>query len=367
MILIDMGQTFYVRILHLISHNAVSGPEKNAIDLALGMDSRGHQVFVAGEGGNWMQESLSGTNCTWVEIPFKKIGLWKSVRRAVETVRQEQIDVVHVHLSRASIAGWIVGKLCQRPVVATVHVATTNKIFKLLARPPHRLVAVSGFLKQFLVSKGIPSSAISVIHVGSSLVPQPTSAGENALQFLTGERVITLVGKVSALKGSDLALDAFESLEADYPNLHLIFIGDDQNDFARQLRGRLKSTRVHFLGLQSELASFYLRSEFTILPTEIETFGMVVAESMLCARPVIGSNRGALPELITHGVTGLIIDRNVVSLETAMRTLLDDPVATTQIGQSAQQVAIAKFTLKPMLDQFESLYEDVIQRNPGTR
>ncbi len=364
MILNDMGQTFLVRILHLISHNAVSGPEKNAIDLALGMDSRGHQVFVAGEGGNWMQASLSGTNCTWVEIPFKKIGLWKSVRRAVETVRQEQVDVIHVHLSRASIVGWIVGKLCRLPVVATVHVATTNMIFKLLARPPHRLVAVSGFLKEFLASKGIPPSAINVIHIGSSLIPHPTSSGEKALLFLAGERVVTVVGKVSALKGSDIAVDAFENLETDYPNLHLLFIGDDQNDFAHQLRARLRSTRVHFLGLQSELASFYLRAEFTILPTEIETFGMVVTESMLCARPVIGSKRGALPELITDGVTGLLIDREVASLESAMRQLLDDPVATTQMGQSAQKVAVSKFTLKPMLDLFENLYEELIQRNP---
>jgi glycosyltransferase involved in cell wall biosynthesis len=358
-----MGQTFTVRVLHLISHNAVSGPEKNAIDLALGMDERGHDVFVAGEGGNWMQESLTGSRCRWVELPFKKLGFFKSVLRVYEVVRQEQIEIIHVHLSRASLVGWVVGKLCKVPVVATVHVATTNRVFKSLAKPPNHLIAVSAYLRDFLVGTGIPAQRVSVIHIGSRLTPTPTFAEEKALEFLAGERVVVMVGKVSSLKGSDIAVEAFENLENDYPNLHLVMVGEDQNEFARALKAKLKSSRIHFLGLHQNLASFYLRSEFSILPTEIETFGMVVTESMLCGRPVIGSNRGALPELIRDGETGLIVEREASALEAAMRKLLSDRDFTKKLGSNAQADAISRFTVKPMLDRVENLYESIVKQN----
>ncbi len=343
--------------MHLVSHNAVSGPEINALDLAVGLAARDHQVWVAGPGGNWMEETVQKSNAHWINLPFKRLGLVRSVLKVLEAVRAHQIDIVHVHLSRASYAGWIASWFCKIPVVASVHVATRNRLFKFLAKPPHRLIAVSHYLKDFLVKTGIDDARIEVIHIGSRMVARPTTEGEMVLGFLTGDRVISLVGKVSELKGHHLAVEAFESLASDFPDVHLLFVGDDTNEFARHLRTVIQSPRIHFLGLQAELSSFYLKSEFTILPTEIETFGMVVTESMLCGRPVIGSNRGALPELIQNEHTGLIVERDAKSFELAMRRLLSDPTATAEMGQTAKLYAHDHFSLEPMINAVEKVYK----------
>ena len=84
-----------------------------------------------------------------------------------------------------------------------------------------------------------------------------------------------------------------------------------------------------------------------------EPFGLSVVEALACGTPVIASNRGSMPELIDHGVTGFLVD----SVDAAVEAI--DRVG--EIDRAACRAAVAaRFTVDRMADRYLDLYRSVL-------
>lgn len=121
------------------------------------------------------------------------------------------------------------------------------------------------------------------------------------------ERKINLlfVGRFDPQKGLDILLNAFNACKRD--DLHLTVIGD--NVVGGGIKIEKKNTnRITFLGwvAHEKLASYYVACDAVIMPSRWEAFGLVAIEAMKYGKPVIASNKGALPEIVKDGVNGLI-------------------------------------------------------------
>lgn len=82
---------------------------------------------------------------------------------------------------------------------------------------------------------------------------------------------------------------------------------------------------VHFDVAPETLRDLYSRAFAVVFVPYMEPFGLVVPEAMACGTPVIGVREGGVREIITHEVTGLLVDRTPVDIAAAIMRLQDDP------------------------------------------
>jgi glycosyltransferase involved in cell wall biosynthesis len=102
---------------------------------------------------------------------------------------------------------------------------------------------------------------------------------------------------------------------------------------------------------------------FGVMPSRWpEPLGTVVCEAMSCGRAVIGTDHGGHPDLITHGVNGLLVPPgDVVALADAMRLLLEEPAERHRLGTAARVVG-RRFAADQAVERFEDLYRDALAR-----
>ena len=156
------------------------------------------------------------------------------------------------------------------------------------------------------------------------------------------------LGRLSPEKGFDLAISAFAELADDFPRLRLTIAGDGRlaNELHQQADKLQSRDRIDFLGLVQPDSVWELinRSTILLVPSHKEGMPLVAIQAMLMERPVVATRVGGVPEAISDGRTGLLVERNDVrALAAAIRSLLCDLDRARTLGQNARPVALAKF------------------------
>ncbi len=140
----------------------------------------------------------------------------------------------------------------------------------------------------------------------------------------TGSLLI-YVGRLSAEKQIERIKPVLETI----PDASLALVGD--GPYRNQLEKIFKNTKTNFIGYLSgeELASAYASGDIFLFPSSTETLGLVLLEAMAAGCPVIGANKGGIPDIINDGINGCLYDpdqedNGKESLIAATRKILQD-------------------------------------------
>ena len=123
--------------------------------------------------------------------------------------------------------------------------------------------------------------------------------------------------------------------------------------------------QVTFLGWvpNSDLPPYYRAAAISVIPSLEEGFGIPAAEAMGCETPVVATDAGGLPEVVEHGVTGLIVPRgDSAALADAMGTLLADAARRAAMGRAGRERALRLFDWDRTAEQFEQIYASMLAR-----
>jgi len=229
------------------------------------------------------------------------------------------------------------------PHVITVHDATPHPGLKhfasslwerMSARRASRCVVMSQQFVASLTERGIPAERIDVIPHGIfsfyGTQQQERYAGENAI------RSILFFGRITAYKGLEVLLQAFEVIERRRKNVRLYVVGDgDLKPYARLLE-RISNVRVVNRWVDdAEVAPFFQQATIAVLPYTTASQSGVIPLAASFRVPVIATTVGALPDQIRTGETGLLVSPNSVSeLVEAMESLLDRPDLAARMGDN---------------------------------
>jgi glycosyltransferase involved in cell wall biosynthesis len=101
-----------------------------------------------------------------------------------------------------------------------------------------------------------------------------------------------------------------------------------------------------------------------LMPSEMESFGLVALEAMACEVPTIGTLVGGVPEVITNGETGLLFDvGDVDAMAAGAISLLTDPTRRAAMGRAGRRDAQQRFCSTRIVPMYEKYYEDVLGRS----
>ncbi|MEN3002311.1 MAG: glycosyltransferase [Armatimonadota bacterium] len=175
--------------------------------------------------------------------------------------------------------------------------------------------------------------------------------------------VITHVGRFVEVKNHALLVSAFARLQSPTP-LYLLLVGGGELEKAvrQQVVDLGLGERVRFLGVRADVPDILNASDVFALSSKWEGNPMSVQEAMASGLPVVSTAVGGVPELVQEGVTGLLVppdDPN--ALAHALQTLVDQPEQRRQMGESARHHACQHFDIRRTVQQYEALYEHLLQ------
>lgn len=152
-------------------------------------------------------------------------------------------------------------------------------------------------------------------------------------------------GRLVTDKGIGELVEAFAGVIKKYPKATLAIVGDgpERTKFKEQAKN---IPGVTFYGHQENPLEYLAKSKIFILPTYHEAFGVAVVEACMEQKPIIASNIGGIPEIITHNKSGLLIPiKDTDALYDAMIELYENPSLQKKLATNARKTYLEKFKL----------------------
>lgn len=251
-----------------------------------------------------------------------------TLAKLIRLIRKERIQVLHLTDFGASTFGRLAGSFTRTPAIVQVishHSEYTARGFppyvelayRALAPFTSRALAISPSVKEFSVRHmGFAPDDVEVLYYPlpshSFAEPSPGSVTElrERLGIATGDPVIGAVTRFHPVKGINFLVDAFARLSRSYPRARLILVGrgPEEERLRRQVRELGIDQQVVFTGFQRDVQRFVKLFHVSVVPSLEEGFGLVALESLALGVPVVASRLGGLPEVVTHGKTGLLVE-----------------------------------------------------------
>ena len=164
-----------------------------------------------------------------------------------------------------------------------------------------------------------------------------------------GKRLV-FVGRLAAVKGVPVVLEALAKVRETHPDASLTLVGDGSE--RPQIEARIAELglddAVHLTGYlsQSGVAEELAGSDIFVLPSFAEGVPVVLMEAMATGLPVVATRIAGIPELVEHGVNGHVVaPGDAEALAGALSELLDDPEARAAMGAHGRAKVAAEFTI----------------------
>jgi glycosyltransferase involved in cell wall biosynthesis len=187
-----------------------------------------------------------------------------------------------------------------------------------------------------------------VVHNG---VRSPSSAAAPLAEVVPGAKRLVVVGRLTPRKGQDLAISATALVRQAGFDARLTLVGDGYPGYEGLVAGLHALADSEGISDVTEFAGFqdpvpYLTAaDLVLVPSRVESFGLVAAEALLLGRPVVAARIGGLPEVIRDGVTGVLVDPDdPQALADAVVALLSDPSAARALGDAGLADARERFS-----------------------
>lgn len=166
---------------------------------------------------------------------------------------------------------------------------------------------------------------------------------------------ILCVGRLVPSKGQLVLIQAFEKLIRKGKNiyLHIVGGGPDKKILEEEAISRNLQKKIHFTGPVNpgEISEYYQFADIMALPSFAEGLPVVLMEAMAMEVPCIASCINGVPELIRHGVDGLLIaPSDVDQLAQTLELLVDDPDFRRKLGRAGRERILDKYLLEKNID-----------------
>ena len=283
----------------------------------------------------------AGIEVVWVG---QRSGRLARLARVIREVRRRPVDVVQAGHAMANLYAVGAGLVLRRPSIGALRttpervLADLGRLGGLALRSPRRLAGNSRANLDAAVSAGVDPQRIRYLpnvidleHFAPTAVPDD-------------DRVdVVFVGRLGSEKRIDVLLAALHLLRGRGIEASTVIVGSGPDDARLQARAADLDLHdlVRFVGFEPEPSPWYHRGRLLVLPSEREGTPNVVLEAMACARPVVATAVGSVPELVQDHRTGCLVPvGDPEALADAIAFVLEDPERAEAMG-GAGRVAVA--------------------------
>ncbi|MCX8118180.1 MAG: glycosyltransferase family 4 protein [Desulfobacterota bacterium] len=382
-----------MKILHLFSDWKWTGPSEPILNLCKALERRGHEVILAYRRPpvpvedslerRVRENGIFATDKFHLNRPLRLYS-FRSIRDNLSDVfdltdylRSEKIEVLNVHQSHDHLLGGMAARRAGGPVVV---IRTDHKRDAIPSHIGNRLL-ISKFTDGLITFSetgrekverhfGFPKERICKANPALDLERFRTRiAGKDMrAHFGIGEEeiVIGMVARFQKYRRTEVFLEAIKQIVPEYPKIKVLLVGRSsqmEESVLKPMKRLGVEPWVVLGGYQTDhyLDTLACMDLFVFLMPGSDGTARALREAMAMGKPSIVANRGILPELIDHGVTGLVVEDTPENLAMATLQLLKAPELRSKMGQAAREKAQREFRLDRQAEVVEGFYQEVMK------
>ncbi|MGE0080666.1 MAG: glycosyltransferase [Thiohalomonadaceae bacterium] len=355
-------------IAHFIDTKHAGGAERVVVDLCGRLATTGHTVEVFHFGNEWIAEYAR--NLGFVSVVLSHRAWYKSkwtvgpfALYMARILRERGIELLHSHLNGAIAAGAVAATLARIP-----HVGTLHDVFHVVQEPSRfRMLRLAALLGTRLVAvshdMGTLYDNLSRGRIGIDCIYNGVEV-DDFRRDVSGERAgftFVSVGRLEAIKGFDILIDAFAQAKLADARLLIVGEGRDHGALEAQVARRGLEQCVEFLGFQADVSAVLAQADAFVLASRSEGLPCSVIEAMASSLPCIVSDVGGNRELVVDGKTGFLVppgDRD--TLAERLIALASDKPAARQMGVAGRRRVEDRFSLQNTVREYNEIYQSLL-------
>lgn len=332
-----------------------------------------HPRYFRTSGGNWV-------------YPWEGFSMYMGCKRLVASIhRKFKFNLIHAHrIIPDGVAAILLGKKFNIPVVCSARGGETygspfeSRLcylsFKKVLSTCERIITVSNSLRDIVMENGYKHK-VEVIYNGCDVhkfYNINKTVARKELNLPSNGKIFLFVGHIITEKGVLELVKAFHYLKKIESSILLVLIG--YGDRIVQIEEEIKRSDLCESVLlpgyipQGKLPLWINASDIFVLPSYQEGLPNAVLEAMACRKPVIATRVGGIPEIVSDGVTGILVEpRNVHQLREAMQILLQDEDLCLKLGVAAESLIHEHFTWEQSAKRVINVYQNLLENEDYRR
>jgi len=306
----------------------------------------------------------------------------KEVLALRKMVVDNGIDIVHVNFIGLTNPILLGVYLSTAKIVFTEHASglplqrrplkhlLSRCVHALISRRVSRYIAVSEYVRnRFRQTHHVSGEKTVTVYNGVNLErfsPRDIGEARRELGLPHGIPVVCSIAMLIPEKGGQYLIEAVALLvkEQGMLDLQALVVGEGgcRGELELLARELGVAEHVHFLGRRSDVQTIIAACDAVVVPSVWEeAFGLVIAESMASARPVVASRTGAIPELIEDGRTGRLVPvADAENLAATLAGLLGDATARADLAAAAHDSAVTNFNILDKVKELADSYDGLL-------
>lgn len=371
------------KILYLITQSDSGGAQKYVYDLSANFSQKYNIIVASGESAfnrrdkqgykSEMAQKLDDRGIKYKYIPHLKRAIlpWRDFLafwQIVKLIKSEKPNIIHLNSSKISILGSLAARWCKTPkVIYTVHGWVFNEelpawkkafyktLEKFTAKFKNQIICLSEFDKQTAIKqKIVPAEKISVIYNGIAPIKfLPRDEARKKLKIHDGTILVGTIANLYKTKGLNYLIEAMNQVSGTRRQVLIIGDGPEKNNLESS------NDKITLAGNIPNAASLLSAFDIYVCSSIKEGLPYTILEAMKAGLPIISTDVGAIPEIITDGKNGLLVEpKKPEQLVEKIKYLIDNTDIAKKLGEQAKKDVAEKFSLERMLKETEKIYEE---------
>jgi len=366
-----------------VGYMNIGGIESHLQTLARLGAGRYHLLYI-GLGSNEFNTRMRNLGVKVIAWSPRSLFDFKAYRALYYHLRQEKVDLVHIHEQRAGMIGRIIGRIMHIPTIMTNHGPSYHfdKVKNMFLKR-WLYIHIEGFMNKYFTNRVIyvaQKSYDEAVSLGAA-VPRNAVVIRNGVarhNFQVAVRdtvrnklgvaadipLITYAGRLSPEKGPDIYLQALAIVAKKDKSFRALLIGDgpENKNLEEMVRVLFLADVVSLLGFRDDILSLLSATDIYVLPSRYENMSVGLLEALASGCAAIVTDVGDNSMVVRDGVDGIVVpaeDPN--ALAQAMCELIADPKRCTVIGVAALERS-AEFDENQTYARVFSLYDELIEK-----
>jgi L-malate glycosyltransferase len=294
--------------------------------------------------------------------------------KMAEVMSRYELDILHVHYAIPhSISAYLAKMMLSDrvvPFVTTLHgtditLVGNDRSYLPITRfgieRSDAVTAVSEYLRRRTIEEFQVQRPVTVVpnFVDCDVYRRAQSNGLPRDKFARpDEGILIHISNFRPVKRVEDVIEIFSAVRKDH-KARLLMVGDGPERPKAEWLAKTHGVAeyVQFVGKQNEMNELLSISDILLLPSELESFGLVALEAMACEVPVIATRVGGIPEVVRDGIDGYLYDvGDVRSMAQGCAAILRDSQLHQRLGTAARERATREFCASKIVLQYEELY-----------